>query len=149
MSSAPLSAIYLSRDLGYVWIGASIVSLVGAGVAQKEGKWRGRTDILSWYHVSGFPSPPDLRTESLEFSLIGTNETQFTVIEVAIFTLGVLFAYLVLGYKDHRLIQPGPYIVSGNLKAVAGWITLAKTGVLKVLPAVFSSMAWAFCSRSA
>lgn len=37
---------------------------------------------------------------------------QFTCIEFALFTLGVLFAYIIIGYKKHYDVRPGPYIVS-------------------------------------
>jgi len=83
---APLSAIYLSRDLGYVWLAMAIITFLCAIIAYKEGM-KGRQELLIWYH--------------------------FTCIEFALFTLGVLFAYIIIGYKKHYEVRPGPYILYG------------------------------------
>lgn len=51
----PLSAIYLSEDLGYVWLAMAIITFLCAVVAHKEGM-KGRQELLIWYHV-GFLRP--------------------------------------------------------------------------------------------
>lgn len=49
--TAPLSAIYPSKDLGYVWLAMAIITFLCAIIAYKEGM-KGRQELLIWYHVS-------------------------------------------------------------------------------------------------
>ena len=63
-----------------------------------------------------------------ETQLIRKGVEQFTCIEFALFTLGVLFAYVIIGYKKHYEVRPGPYIVSCRL-----WEYLREVEVLKAL----------------
>lgn len=49
--TAPLSAVYLSKDLGFVWIGICIICTVSAGFAQTSRIEKARREVIVWYHV--------------------------------------------------------------------------------------------------